>query len=86
METGFDLSIATIVVAVVAIAIIWYKKTRKGWGSWITRSGRISQSTSSFIWNETQSSYRKPIGVTDRLRNRRMIAGLVELGFKSADL
>ena len=30
METGFDLSIVTIVVAVVAIAIIWYKKTRKG--------------------------------------------------------
>jgi len=30
METGLDLSNVLIVVAVVAIAIIWYKKTRKG--------------------------------------------------------
>lgn len=30
METGLDLSNVVIVVAVVAIAIIWYKKTRKG--------------------------------------------------------
>ena len=29
METGLDLSNVLIVVAVVAIAIIWYKKTRK---------------------------------------------------------
>ena len=29
METGFDLSNVLIVVAVVAIAIIWYKKMRK---------------------------------------------------------
>jgi len=30
METGLDLSNVLIVVAVAAIAIIWYKKTRKG--------------------------------------------------------
>ena len=30
METGLDLSNVVIVVVVVAIAIIWYKKTRKG--------------------------------------------------------
>ncbi len=30
METGLDLSNVVIVVAVVVIAIIWYKKTRKG--------------------------------------------------------
>jgi hypothetical protein len=29
METGLDLSNVLIVVAVVAIAIIWYKKMRK---------------------------------------------------------